>query len=135
MTETDLTAYLRKHYPQENEACEWKEFRNLKNRWNSRKRDDVESYISAIANINGGHLVPGVKDKTLEVVGIEIFGDYAPDNARQRLAGRCSHLDVNGLKSSFRVLGYPQDCLGHPHPETQTATTSECAWDALAADR
>jgi ATP-dependent DNA helicase RecG len=59
VTETDLTAYLRKHYPQENEACEWKEFRNLKNWWNSRKGDDVESYISAIANMNGGHLVLG----------------------------------------------------------------------------
>ncbi len=48
--------------------------------------------------MDGGHLVLGVVDKTLEIVGIQVFGDYAPVNARQRLAGRCSHLDVDVLK-------------------------------------
>lgn len=98
MTEAELTAYLRKHYPKENEACEWKEYKNLSGCWNGRKGDDVESYISAIANMSGGHLVLGVQDKTLEVVGLQNFRDYAPDNVRQRLGGKCAHLDVDHLK-------------------------------------
>ncbi len=98
MTESELTAFLRANFPKENEKCEWKEFKNLKNAWSSHKGDDVESYISAIANMNGGHLLIGVKDATLEIVGIDDFGGYAPDNVRQRLSGKCSHLDVDSLK-------------------------------------
>ena len=30
------------------------------------------SYVSAIANMEGGHLLIGVKDKTLEIVGTDI---------------------------------------------------------------
>lgn len=30
------------------------------------------TYLSAIANMEGGHLVIGVKDKTLEIVGTDI---------------------------------------------------------------
>ena len=31
MTEQALQQYLIKHYPKEDEGCEWKEFKNLKN--------------------------------------------------------------------------------------------------------
>lgn len=97
MTEAELTAFLKANFPKEDEKCEWKEFKNLRKAWNSNKGDDVESYISAIANMNGGHLIIGVEDATLRIVGISEFGDYAPDNVRNRLANRCSHLDVDSL--------------------------------------
>jgi ATP-dependent DNA helicase RecG len=74
--EKALKQHLLALYPKEDEDCEWKEYKNLKNCWNSRKGDDVESYVSAIANMEGGHLVLGVKDKTLDIVGIQEFGDY-----------------------------------------------------------
>jgi len=59
MNELELQAYLKIHYPQENEKCEWKEFKSLKSAVSGRAGDDVISYISAIANMQGGHLVIG----------------------------------------------------------------------------
>lgn len=35
------------------------------------RENDVISYVSAIANMERGHLVLGVKDKTLEIVGAD----------------------------------------------------------------
>ena len=72
MLELELQQYLRREYPQENARCEWKEFKNLKNSFCGYEKDDVISYVSAIANMEGGHLVIGVKDKTLEIVGTDI---------------------------------------------------------------
>ncbi len=97
MDEAALTAHLRATYPKEDEAREWKEFKNLKNSWNSRQGDDVETYVSAIANMRGGHLILGVRDGSLEIVGIQEFGDFTLDNARYRLAGRCAHLNTEKL--------------------------------------
>ena len=70
--EHDLQQYLLREYPQENARCEWKEFKNLNNSFCGNEKDDVISSISAIANMEGGHLVIGVKDKTLEIVGTDI---------------------------------------------------------------
>ena len=72
MLELELQQYLRREYPKENARCEWKEFKNLKNSFCGDEKDDVVSYVSAIANMEGGHLVIGVKDKTLEIVGTDI---------------------------------------------------------------
>ena len=72
MFEIDLQQYLQHEFPQENARCEWKEFKNLKNSFCGDEKDDVISYVSAIANMEGGHLVIGVKDKTLEIVGTDI---------------------------------------------------------------
>ena len=72
MLEQELQQYLLREYPQENARCEWKEFKNLKNSFCGDEKDDVVSYVSAIANMEGGHLVIGVKDKTLEIVGTDI---------------------------------------------------------------
>lgn len=69
MLELELQQYLLREYPQENARCEWKEFKNLKNSFCGDEKDDVISYVSAIANMEGGHLVIGVKDKTLELSG------------------------------------------------------------------
>ena len=104
MDEKALKEHLRTLYPKEDEDCEWKEFKNLKNCWNSRKGDDVESYVSAIANMEGGHLVLGVKDKTLDIVGIQDFGDYNVVNVRYRLAGRCFGLNTESLKVASHVI-------------------------------
>jgi hypothetical protein len=57
MTELELQQYLLREYPQENARCEWKEFKNLKNSFCGNEKDDVISYVSAIANMEGGFLV------------------------------------------------------------------------------
>ncbi len=88
MLELELQQYLLREYPQENTHCEWKEFKNLKNSFCGDEKDDVISYVSAIANMEGGHLVIGVKDKTLEIVGTDIsrltFNGQPATLSRQR---------------------------------------------------
>ncbi len=64
MLELDLQQYLLRNYSQENAHCEWKENKNLKNSFCGDEKDDVISYVSAIANMKGGYLVMGVHDKT-----------------------------------------------------------------------
>ena len=61
MTELELQQYLLREYPQENARCEWKEFKNLKNSFCGDEKEDVISYVSAIANMEGGFLVIGVQ--------------------------------------------------------------------------
>lgn len=51
MLELKLQQYLLHEYPQENARCEWKEFKNLKNSFCGNEKDDVITYVSAIANI------------------------------------------------------------------------------------
>lgn len=60
MQESELQQYLFRNYPQENARCEWKEFKNLKNSFCGDEKNDIISYVSAIANMEGGHLVIGV---------------------------------------------------------------------------
>lgn len=98
MNEQTLERFLRSHYPKENDGCEWKEFKNLTHSVSGRRGDDIASYVSAIANMEGGHLVIGVEDGTLRVVGIQNFADYTPENLRQRLLGRCANLDSEGFR-------------------------------------
>ena len=62
MRELELQQYLLRKYPQENARCEWKEFKNLKNSFCGDEKNDVISYVSAIANMEGGHLVIGVAE-------------------------------------------------------------------------
>lgn len=50
MTEQELQQYLLSKYPKENEECEWKEFKNMKNDFNGKEKDDVISYVSALSN-------------------------------------------------------------------------------------
>ena len=103
MTEHELQQYLRHEYPQENARCEWKEFKNLKNSFCGNEKDDVISYVSAIANMEGGHLVIGVKDKTLEIVGTDISRltfNGQPANTQSatfKLTEQCTYLSSEGL--------------------------------------
>ncbi|MBK5415020.1 RNA-binding domain-containing protein [Pseudomonas sp. TH31] len=98
MNEAALQLYLREHFPKENAACEWKEFKNLTHAVSGRKGEDIASYLSAIANMAGGHLVIGVEDASLRIVGIDKFHDYTPENIRQRLLGRCTNLNSEGFR-------------------------------------
>lgn len=96
MLELELQQYLQREYPQENSYCEWKEFKNLKNSFCGNEKDDVISYVSAIANMEGGHLVIGVHDKTLEIVGTDTY-NYDRQKAILRLTERCVNLSTEGL--------------------------------------
>lgn len=103
MIELELQQYLLGEYPQENARCEWKEFKNLKNSFCGNEKDDVISYVSAIANMDGGHLVIGVKDKTLEIVGTDISRltfNGQPANTQSatfKLTEQCTYLSSEGL--------------------------------------
>lgn len=94
MTEKELQNYLIINFPIENEKCEWKEFKSLKNSVAGKEGDDIVSYISAIANMQGGHLVIGVKDETLEIIGIQDFAGHSINDIRYRINGNCTNLDI-----------------------------------------
>ncbi len=96
MNELELQQYHRRKYPQENARCEWKEFKNLKNSFYGNGKDDVISYVSAIANIEGGHLVIGVHDNSLEIIGTDRC-NYELQKASFRLTERCVNLSTEGL--------------------------------------
>lgn len=104
MTETELKKYLQDRYPQENEACEWKQFTHLKHAVSGKEGEDIVSYISAIANMNGGHLVIGVKDKTLNIIGIQDFHTYNTQNIKLKFLSDCTNLSAEGLEiQEFRT--------------------------------
>lgn len=97
MTEKELQTYLQKRFPNENEACDWKEFKTLKNCFNGKDGDDVISYVAAISSMNGGHLVIGIKDHTLDIVGTDTY-NYDRQAATNRLRLECPNLPTEGLK-------------------------------------
>lgn len=91
MTELELQKYLLSKYPKENEECEWKEFKNLKNDFCGKEKDDVISYVSALSNMEGGHLVIGVIDKTLEIVGTD------STEGKAKIDGSMRQLTIRGI--------------------------------------
>lgn len=97
MTEKELHDYLKTNYPIENEKCEWKEFKSLKNSVSGDAGSDIISYISAIANMQGGNLIIGIQDKTLNIVGIQDFAGYTIENIRFRINGNITNLNVDGF--------------------------------------
>ena len=96
MTEQELLTYLREHCPRENDSVEWKEFKHLKHAISGKAGEDLISYVSALANMEGGLLVMGVNNH-FQIVGIQDFHDYTPDNLRLRVLGRCPNLDSEGF--------------------------------------
>jgi ATP-dependent DNA helicase RecG len=98
MTENELQYYLKTNYPRENEKCEWKEFKSLKSAISGRASEDVISYISAIANMQGGNLVIGIQDKTQAIIGIQEFSDYSIDTVKFRIIGNCPNLNADLFK-------------------------------------
>lgn len=97
MTSKELQAHLQTRYPTENEGVEWKEWRSLKHHVNGHAGDDVISYVSAIANMEGGALVLGVEDKTLKITGIVDTHTYTPESLKYQLTQLCSDLPSEGL--------------------------------------
>jgi ATP-dependent DNA helicase RecG len=97
MTEKELQDYLKTKFPVENEKCEWKEFKSLKNSVAGDAGKDIISYISAIANMQGGNLVIGIQDKTLSIVGIQDFAGYTIENIRFRVIGNCTNINVEAF--------------------------------------
>jgi ATP-dependent DNA helicase RecG len=98
MTEQELHDYLKANYPLENEKCEWKEYKFLKHQVSGRESDDVISYISAIANMKGGHLIIGVEDSTLNIIGIQDFHNYNVINIKLKVLQDCPNLSSEGLE-------------------------------------
>src|SRR5680860_466826 len=112
MTEQELYNYLTNNFPQENEKCEWKECKNLKHSVSGKEGEDIISYISAIANMKGGHLVLGVEDATLKIVGIRDFYNYTTQNIKLKILKLCPNLSSEG----FEVLEY------------KTSNTNKAVW-------
>ena len=73
LSEKDLQVFLYQNYGHENAACEWKEYKSLKHTLKGDAGRDLISYVSALSNMEGGSIVMGVKDKTLDIVGIQDF--------------------------------------------------------------
>lgn len=98
MTSQELQQYIFREFPQENARCEWKEMKNLKNSFAGDEKNDVISYVSAIANMDGGHLVIGVQDKTLEIVGTDLSKfNLNSQSAVWKLLEHCTNLSSEGL--------------------------------------
>ena len=98
MEESDLRKHLQKNYPKEDGGCEWKEFKNLKHAISSHAGNDLISYISGISNMAGGHIILGVEDESLKIVGIQDTHNYTPENLPQTLVSKCSNLNSEGLE-------------------------------------
>ena len=98
MTAAQLQTWLQQNYAVENERCEWKEWRSLKSNISGRKGEDLVSYISALANMDGGCVVIGVQDKTLAVTGIQDFADYTAETIVHRILGKTPGLPSLGLR-------------------------------------
>ena len=90
MTAAELQALLRHTYPREDERHEWKGWHSLKHHVNGRQGDDVASYVSAIANMDGGALVLGVRDGDLQPVGLHDTAGYTPEKLKFRLVEVCT---------------------------------------------
>ncbi|MDD4821729.1 MAG: putative DNA binding domain-containing protein [Bacteroidales bacterium] len=98
MTSKELQQFLLHEFPQENACCEWKNMKNLKNSFAGDEKDDVISYVSAIANMEGGHLVIGVQDKTLEIAGTDLSKfNLNAQSAVWKLMEHCTNLSSEGL--------------------------------------
>ena len=98
LTARELQAWLRARFPEEDERHEWKEWRSLKQNISGRKGEDLASYISALANMDGGCIVIGVQDRTLAVTGIQEFANYTVENVVHRVLGRTPGLPSMGLR-------------------------------------
>lgn len=97
MLEKELNSHIKALYPKENENCEWKEFKNLKHNVSGHPGDDLISYVSAISNMEGGHIVLGVENNTLEIIGIQEFNNHTKDNISLTLLDLCANLPSEGL--------------------------------------
>jgi ATP-dependent DNA helicase RecG len=97
MNGAELREHLRARFPRENTRHEWKGWKGLKHNVSGKKGEDLICYVSALANMDGGCIVIGAEDGSLEPVGIADPADYTPENLPHRLLGRCAYLPSLGL--------------------------------------
>lgn len=98
MTENELKEFLLRSYPIEDEKCDWKEMKNLKNSFNGHEGEDVMSYVSGIANMEGGDLVIGVEDKTLNIIGTDLTKfNLDKNSAVLKIKENCVNMSSEGL--------------------------------------
>lgn len=97
-TAAELQRWLRSHFPRENERHEWKAWRSLKSNVSGRLGDDLVSYISAFANMDGGCVVIGAEDGSLAPTGIQDFAGYTAENVLHRVLGKTPGLPSMGLR-------------------------------------
>lgn len=69
MTSKELQQYLLREFPQENARCEWKEMKNLKNTFAGDEKNDVISYVSAMANMEEDILLSVCRIKHWQLLG------------------------------------------------------------------
>lgn len=153
MTELELHEYLLGNYPKESQFCECKEFKNLKHFVKGHEGDDIISYISAISNMEGGHLIVGIEDKTLNIIGIHDFNSYTPENIILKILEQTPNLNSEGFhiesyetsdsKKTIWIIHIPkhqprkpvlahnkpwqriEDCLVRMRPERERAILNE----------
>ncbi|MFG6386607.1 MAG: putative DNA binding domain-containing protein [Muribaculaceae bacterium] len=98
MTERDLQKYLKERFPKEDTSCDWKEMKNLKNSFANDPHKDVVSYLSGISNMEGGHLVIGVVDGTLDIVGTDLSKvGFDKTSVIHKMLEQCTNLPEDGL--------------------------------------
>lgn len=98
MTENELQTYLLRRFPIEDASCDWKEMKNLKNSFANDPHKDVISYLSGLSNMEGGHLVIGVKDGTLEIVGTDLSTvNFDKTSVIYKMVEMCPNLPTEGL--------------------------------------
>jgi len=97
MTERELRNHLEALCGIEDEACEHKEFKTLRHNLSNAEGKDLVSYVSALANMEGGIILLGVKDRTFEIVGLDDTGHLAPQSLPHRLTELCANLSTEGL--------------------------------------
>ena len=98
MTEAQLTDFIKSIYSRENESCEWKEFTSLTHSLNSRAGDDIVSYLSGIANMEGGEMIIGIKDKTADIIGISDFHGYTKESIKSRILDQMIAMPSDGFQ-------------------------------------
>ncbi len=98
MKERELHALVKEICGTENERCEHKEFKNFKHVINGSAGKDLISYVSALANMEGGLILIGVADGTLEIVGIDDTAGLTPQSLPHRLCELCTNLSTEGLR-------------------------------------
>jgi ATP-dependent DNA helicase RecG len=135
MTEVELQAWLRQRFPEENEAVEWKEWTELNHCIAGREADDLVSYVSAIANMEGGHIVLGVKDGTLAITGIADPKKHTAQSVPQLLLDQCTSLPSLGLRVEEIVTLDTQKCVWivhvPKHPPRQPVYAHKKAWQRV----
>lgn len=133
MTEIELQQYLKTQFPKESSSCEWKEFKNLKHFMKGHEGEDIISYVSTIANMEGGHLVIGVEDKTLVIIGLEDFYNYTPENIVLNFLEQTPILFPKDFMSSHIQRRIPQKLFGIPYSQTSAQKAGIGTQQTLAA--